>query len=318
MLILPRGATSSAAVPSEITGFDDLLRPAASTRGWRSWLRFAGPATSIAIVAALIAILGGTNLGRLWHLLPTHPAFWLSLGVCLSVQPLCDFAIFRRLWGLPPSAITALYRKSAINEVVAGYLGDFQFYAWARRHVTVEGSPFGAVKDVAVLSAMTGNFMTLAFVLAAVPFVGQLDLGAAGPALAGSVAIILASSLAIGLLRGRVFSLPAPILRRIAFVHLGRIVAMSLLVALLWHFVLPTVSAKVLLMLVAGRQLVTRLPLLPNKDLVFAAIAALFVADAPSLVAATALVATLMVLGQALIGGALGIAELIGRPGGRD
>ncbi|MFX8381742.1 hypothetical protein ABTL77_20290, partial [Acinetobacter baumannii] len=76
--------------------------------------------------------------------------------------PFADWVIFRRLWGIPASGIFPLLKKLIGNELLPiNYVGEVYFYDWARRHVKIDASPFGAVKDVAILSALAGNVVTV-------------------------------------------------------------------------------------------------------------------------------------------------------------
>ena len=73
-------------------------------------------------------------------------------------------------WDMPAQADLGAakdkLKKLIGNELLLGYVGEVYFYDWARRHVKMEGSPFGAVKDVAILSALAGN---LAFIFVFIP-----------------------------------------------------------------------------------------------------------------------------------------------------
>ena len=282
----------------------DLARPL------HDWVKFAGPAFAIALLAATAWIVGRGDLYQLTGLVPRHPAFWGLIALYLAIPPLCDFVIFRRLWQLPATGIAALFRKNASNEILLGYLGEVQFYAWARQHARLNASPFGAVKDVAILSAMTGNAVTLLLLCMAWPFVGSLALGkATGPVL-WSVAVLLGSSLVVGLFRNRILSLGRADCWYTTAVHLVRTVLSIVLLALLWHTVLPAIAPQWWLLMAAGRQLMTRLPFLPNKDLAFAGLATFLTGGVPGAPSAVLLVGTLLFAGWVAIGAALALSEL--------
>ena len=70
----------------------------------------------------------------------------------------------------------------------------------------------------------------------------------------------------------------------------------SLLIALAWHFALPGVSIAMWLFLAAGRLLVSRLPLVPNKDLLFANFAILLIGQDQALSELVAFTAALTLL----------------------
>ena len=58
------------------------------------------------------------------------------------------------------SGLIALHKKRISNEVLLGYSGEAYFYAWARQRSQMVAAPFGAVKDVSILSAIAGNAIT--------------------------------------------------------------------------------------------------------------------------------------------------------------
>lgn len=275
------------------------------------WTRWAGPIVSLLILAAAAYQLRRIDVHAVIALVPVSPLFWAAFAVYYSANPLSEWVIFRRLWDLPSGALAALYRKLVSNSLLLGYLGEVYFYAWARDRSNMVAAPFGAVKDVAVLSALTGNAMTLAMVIAAAPLMLSPHLGLSGHALALSLAFMLGSSMVMTVFRRRLFSLPRDELWFVAIVHLARIVASIALSGLLWHILLPSVALSWWLLLATLRQLVSRLPFVPNKDVVFAGLATVFVGQNAGLVDAVTLVASLILLANLLVGAGLGLAELL-------
>jgi len=282
----------------------------AGDRVSKPWLRWAGPLLSLAIIVVVADSLGRRDVVALWHMTPANPVFWIGLAAFLAIQPVADFLIFRGLWPLPMAGLGALFRKSASNELLFGYSGELQFYLWARRNAAVPGSPFGAVRDVAVLSALTGNIVTIGLLLAAIALPGPLEFGAMGPHVLWSAVFLIGSSMAVMLFRRRLLAVSRDQFVRIATIHLVRSLAMTAMVAVLWAMVLPGVSLGWWLLLSAARQFVTRLPFLPNKDLVFAGLAAEMLRAAPDIAETVALVAGVIFAGQVLIGAALALADL--------
>lgn len=244
--------------------------PLATERGWTWWL---GTAFSVAILIAVIIELRSVDFSEVWALLPTQPLFWVVFAASYFASPLADLLIYRRLWQMPASGFGALLRKLIGNELLFGYVGELYLYTWARRRTAMTSAPFGAIKDSAILSAMTGNIVTLGMLALAYPLLGTLHLGIDGKTLLASVAVVLVSSSAILLFRKKLFSLPQRDLWYVAGIHLARIFATTGLAAFCWHLVLPQVDLQWWLLLSAMRLLLSRLPLLPNKDIVFAGLA---------------------------------------------
>lgn len=265
---------------------------------------------SLAVIAAVIHESRGIDLRRLSDMIPLTPGFWLIFAASYVVTPASEWLIFHRLWRIPASGMLALLRKKVYNELLLGYLGEAYFYTWARRRVALSAAPFGAVKDVAILSAITGNLVTLALLVIAVPYLGFDKLGIDGRVLTLSLGVILAISIGAMAFNRRVFTLPRAELWMIGRVHLARIFASTVLSALLWHIVLPDVTLSWWIYLATLRLLVSRLPLVPNKDLLFAGITVVVLGEARDIGALMALMAALILAAHLVLGAVIALNDL--------
>ena len=277
----------------------------------RRWPMLLGGALVLAMVFGLIRALAGSGLGALQQAVPENPLFYIASALLYLSLPVGDFIIFRRLWGIPISGLAALIKKRIANEVVFGYSGEAYFYAWARQNARSISAPFGAVKDVSILSAIAGNAVTIAMVAIALPFGYGLMKPLEFKTLAGSVAIIFAMSVPFLIFGRQLFSLQRAQLWWIFMVHCLRLVAGSTLIALAWHFALPQISLGIWLLLAAARLLVSRLPLVPNKDLLFANFAILFIGQDQALSTMIALTSALTLLIHVVLVGAFSLFSLV-------
>lgn len=244
--------------------------PLPRDRGWAWWL---GAGISLAVLVAVLDQLRHVDFARVQAILPSSPTFWIVFFLAYFVGPAADWLIFRRLWKMPASGFVALLRKLIGNELVFGYVGELYLYSWARRRTGMTSAPFGAIKDVAILSAMAANVVTLILFAICWPLLDELHLGVDPSIFGWSVAIILGPSTLVLLLRRTLFSSPRRDLVYVGGVHLGRILVQNSLTALAWHLALPPVALQWWLVLAALRMLLARLPALPNKDIVFAGVA---------------------------------------------
>lgn len=162
-----------------------------------------------------------------------------------------------------------------------------------------------------ILSALVGNGVTLVMVAFAVPLLGAVDARLNTWEVGGSVLFVLATSLVAMLLRKRLFTLPKKQLWVVAGIHLLRIVATTVLAATMWHMLLPDIALSWWILLGTLRQLVSRLPFLPNKDVVFAGMAAFLIGRDSEIVSAMALMASLILAAHLLVGIALGATGLL-------
>ncbi len=276
-----------------------------SERGWTWWV---GTIITLAVLVAAMLQLAQLDLARVAAIVPSSPAFWLVFALSYFAGPLGDYVIFRRLWQIPVAGFFALLRKLIGNELITGYVGDLYFYTWARQRTSMTSAPFGAVKDVAILSAMAANAVTLVLMVLAYPLLDTLHLGIDSTAFFASVALMLVISSGVLFFRKKLFSLPARDLWVVTFVQTTRVIATLVLTGLCWHLALPAESVELWVLLSAMRMLLSRLPFLPNKDVVFAALAVFMIgqdAEVGALMAmmASLLLATHLGLGLLLVSG---------------
>lgn len=251
--------------------------------------------TTLVLVAAVAFALRAADYTSVASLVPRSPTFWVVFATSYLTVPLADWIIFRRLWRLEISGIIPLLRKSVLNALVISYAGEAYFYAWAREHIaSTGGKPFGAIKDVAVLSGLVGNAATLLLVIAAWPMLKLLHLDSAQTPLAASVAVLAAISVGALVFRAKVFHLARRELMFVGAVHLARTILTVGLIALLWHLAMPGVALQWWLLLSTGRMVISRLPLIANKDLAFAGAAALVIQHNTAIVALMAMTAMLI------------------------
>lgn len=295
---------------SEIKRLIDPKPLVAETR--RNWTRYFGPFISLLILGAVLYQLRDLNFHEVGALMPSSPIFWALFALSYVQAPLSEWVMFRRLWDLPfISGMGALLRKFVSNEILLGYIGEVYFYAWARRHVTKVVAPFGAIKDVTILSALTGNIATIVMVVLSAPMIGQLHLGVQGDTFAISIGFVLGTSVLFLLLRKSLFTLPASDLWFVTNIHFARIISYAVLMGVLWHLILPDVALTYWLLLATMRQLLSRLPFMPNKDVIFVGLASFIVGRDTDIVNAMALLATLTVAAHVAVGLALGVTGLI-------
>ena len=285
------------------------LKPMAIHKGvFARWLT---PLLSAGILIAALWQLRHVDVRGVIAMVPRSPLFWLVFAAGYLAMPASEWVIYRRLWTLPGKGFLALLRKRISNEIVAGYSGELYFYAWARRHATMVGTPFGAIKDVSVLSAVVANVCTLALAALSWRALVALNLGADAKVMILSAASIALPSLVALAMRKRLFSLPRAELRRIAVIHLLRIVATTVLAAALWAVTLPAAPLAWWLVLATLRMLVSRLPLIPNKDIVFAGLVAFTVGQSSQVTAMLTMIAALWLITHLLLGAILAAVDIL-------
>ena len=162
-----------------------------------------------------------------------------------------------------------------------------------------------------MLSAMSGNLMTLILMAMAAPYLAEIDLGGHGNAIAWSLAFVIGTSLIVMLWRKSLFSLTRSELNMVFWVHMARIVATTSISGLLWAFVLPDTPISYWLLLAAIRLLISRLPFVPNKDIVFAGVAVLAFGPDLQIDELLAMMAGLILAANLIVGSGLALYDLL-------
>lgn len=226
----------------------------------------------------LLAIIGRrlTELGwhQIWVARPASAVFYLLLVVQFLIQPFGDYFVYRNLWGArntPPMKV--ILRKRVMNTFMLDYSGEVFFFLWAQQTLKLKpGLLIHGIKDSNVLSAGAGLSMVYLMTLLLLATGGlQIPAGISAHGwlylLAGSVPLILCSVLVLG--RRKLTDLTTGQIARTFLIHFFRSLLVLGVEFWLWQFsgALPTAVAS--LQFVALRLVVTRLPLVPNKDLIF-------------------------------------------------
>jgi hypothetical protein len=275
---------------------------------WSTWL---SRILSGAFLVAIVLQLGQIDAQQLHNALPQNLWFLPVLLALYFALPVADWIIFRRLWALPVSGFFILLAKRIGNEVLISYSGEVYFYLWARKRSDLTAAPFGAIKDVNILSALAANLVALLLLALTYPFVSQLNLGAYTDTSVICAAAILLMSFVILLFSRRVFTLERTQLWWIFGIHILRLSAGVLLCALLWFIILPGPHFGFWLVLSMIRLLVGRLPFLPNKEALFAVIAVFLVGQDSAVSTLITLTATTILALHVIVAALLGALALL-------
>jgi len=252
--------------------------------GWASRLA-SSPAGRVAvqllrwgIPAALLVIIGRrlTELGwrEIWSARPANAGFYILLVAQFFLQPFGDYLVYRNLWGrknAPPMAV--ILRKRLLNTFMLDYSGEAFFYFWAQARLKLKpGLLVHGIKDSNLLSGGAGLVMVYLMMLALLALGGlkiPASLNSHGwlYVLVGSVPLILCAALVLG--HRKLTALSRGQLATVFAIHFGRSMSVLAVEFGLWELSGALPSSVACLQYVALRLVVTRLPLVPNKDLIF-------------------------------------------------
>lgn len=253
------------------------------------------------IPIALLIVIGRrlTELGwrEIWISRPGNMFFYVLLVAQFFIQPFGDYCVYRNLWSAantPPMVV--ILKKRLLNTFMMDYSGEAYFYFWAQRRLALApGMLVHSIKDSNVLSAGAGLAMVYLIVLALLASGGLAIPPALGAhlwfyVLVGSVPLILCAGLVLG--HRKLTTLSKGQIAATFAIHFTRALLVLGVEFGLWQMSGALPTAVACLQFVALRLVVTRLPLVPNKDLIFvgAGIAAAGMAHVPVTAVATVLV----------------------------
>ena len=273
--------------------------------------RFGGRAISIAVLAGALFELHAMDWHRVAALVPHAARFWAVFTVMYMTPVVADWAIYSRIWAMPVSGMQHLLRKMIGNELVFGYVGEAYLYTWARRAGEDGASAFRAVRDVAILSSAVGSIVTFVAALAVVPIAGRLHLAVPYWAILPSVAVILAPPVVALVFGRRIFSLAPAMLARVTALHGVRATMTVLLTAVLWHIALPAIALDYWLAFAALKLVLSRLPFISNRELVFAGVTTALLGRGSDVAQLMTMIAAMMAASHVLAGLVLSIGDAL-------
>lgn len=226
-----------------------------------------------AVILYLADRLGAIGWRNVMASLPTNPFFYLVLVAGYFVMPISELAIYRRLWDHDlKGAMPAFLRKKVLNEAVVGYSGEAYLFLWARKALGMEGrQAFSTIKDNNLLSAAVSTTTAVLLVIFFM-FTDYFEVVfKASPDNSTSLIVMLCiSALMVPIIfrfRRKLMSLPPEMIRRVLTIHILRLLTVELLQIVLWSIALPDVPVITWVAFAAAQMVLTRVPMLPNKEL---------------------------------------------------
>ena len=229
----------------------------------------------VAVLAYLLREFSAIGWRALAASLPTAGGFYAIFLVLYFTLPVTESLIYRLCWGTSfGRSFFAFVKKRVYNKDFAGYSGEAYLFAWARRRVPLpDRQVLGIIKDNVVLSgfASTAFAVSLLALFAAFGDLEALGLGGERSVLyvVGAAAVLVLLGV-LGLrFRTRLFALPARMLALVFALHFGRLAAMNALQVVQWDLVIPGIGWQSWFVFLAVQVIISRLPLLPSRDLLF-------------------------------------------------
>lgn len=250
-------------------------RAFAKTSTGRRLIRVAKVGFTTGILAYLVYRLTDIGWGTILTSLPQTPWFYIIFVGMYLTLPLSEVLIYGRLWSISGwKALAPMLKKRVYNKDVLGYSGDIYLYMWARERVDMpDRHVLHTVKDNVIVSSIASTLVAIVLLTAFV-LTGQIALPTGlteHTALYLTLALVGGAVLvALGVrFRRSLVLLPGLTLLAIFGVHVMRLLVVQGLQVLQWSVVIPEVPLHAWLTFLAVQIIVSRIPLLPSRDLLF-------------------------------------------------
>jgi hypothetical protein len=243
-----------------------------------SWKKWFNRVVQIGIIAVLVYQLTQVGWVEVLRSLPTNPLFYvLQLAIYMAL-PISELFIYKKPWnfkigqGLP----VFIYKKIYNSDVIT-YSGEVYLYYWAKKKFNHSKKEILAViRDNNILSTVSSTMIAVLLIGIFLTF-GHIGfneiIGREGRLWLPWILLVITALIVIAWHYRRLwFSLSRREAMYILSVHTLRLLAVHALELLQWVVAIPVVSMTNWFSLMAAKIATSRIPLLPNKDLLFVSI----------------------------------------------
>lgn len=210
--------------------------------------------------------------------LPSNPAFYLlQVGIYLAL-PISELFIYKKPWNFSfKQSIPVFIYKKIFNSDVITYSGEVYLYYWAKNKLQLPGKQImQVIRDNNILSTISSTLIAI-FLIGVFLTFGHLSVNdVIGVEGTFWLPWILLSVIIVGFIaykyRKKWFAMSRKQALYITYVHTSRLLLVHALEMLQWIIAIVAVPITHWFTLMAAKIATSRIPLLPNKDLLFTSI----------------------------------------------
>ncbi|MEX0609954.1 MAG: hypothetical protein WEA79_08360 [Balneolaceae bacterium] len=189
--------------------------------------------------------------------------------------PVSEVFTYRMSWDIKiKESFSIFIIKRVYNKDVLGYSGELQLFSWARKRLGKSDKEiFKVIRDNNILSSVAST--TIAFILLLVFFAtGQISLldylrGENAFTYISIAIIVVIIGIVLWRFRKFFFSMPKKTAFSVLGIHTSRFILVNILQLVQWYVVMPEIPLRIWFTYLSVTLVLSRIPFLPNKDLVF-------------------------------------------------
>ncbi|GAA5520458.1 hypothetical protein LQ318_01905 [Aliifodinibius salicampi] len=233
---------------------------------------------NVGVLVWLIYELNKIGWLKVWQSFPSQPLFYILFLFLFFQLPLFEVLIYRLTWKFDSlRSIPVFLVKRVYNKDVLGYSGEFYFFAWAKNTLDLSGSEiFKIIKDNNIISSVASTLLSIAL-LSIFLFTDQIKImeWIANQNqmyfIGGGLFLVLIIFIFVKF-RHYVISMPIKTAYQIFGIQMVRLLLVQTVNLLMYIIVLPDIPLYIWFTYLAIEIILSRIPFLPNRDLIFASI----------------------------------------------
>jgi len=231
---------------------------------------------SIYGLALFILIYQLTEIGfeSLIQAIPTNPFVYIIAVTLFFVLPVSEYFGYSRFIPLGfKESIPVFIKKKIYNKNLINYLGEFDFYLWLTKRMPdrTKRQLFDIIKDNNIISSLASFLIVIVLLLYLLIYYDLTLLVSPSGNLFIYIIIgvILFIVLAVLSKKFRLYTLNLKDTLYLTNLHLGRMVISSGLQLLQWYLAISSITFYELFIFLAVQLVISRIPMLPGKDILF-------------------------------------------------
>lgn len=229
----------------------------------------------LAILIWLTYQLTEIGWGNVWNSLPTQFAFYLLFVLMYFQLPLFEVLIYKITWTFTfLKSIPIFLLKRVYNTDLLGYSGEVYFYMWARQHLSLgDKEIFMIIKDNNIISSVASTIVAFGL-LSVFLFSGQIKIlewiiDQNQAYFWGGILITIILVFLFIKFRQFVITMPLRSAYKIFSLQMFRLILLQTMNVLMYYVVIPDAPLYVWFTLISVEIILSRIPFLPNRDLIF-------------------------------------------------
>lgn len=251
-----------------------------------------------AVLIWLIYELTDVGWINVWKSLPVNPIFYLLFLFLYFQLPFFEILIYRLTWIFDWfKSVPIFLLKKIYNKDVMGYSGEVYFYVWARNNLNLTDlEVLKTIKDNNIISSVASTLVAIGL-LSIFLFTDQIKIvdWIANQNQAyfwGGVIFLAILVFLFVYFRNQVISMPMKTALSVFGIQTFRLILGQFVNVLMYYVVMPETPLYVWFTLLSVEIVLSRVPFVPNRDLIFVGIS---IGIAEGLAVSTSDIAALMV-----------------------